>query len=77
MFLKLCYTQGQESLYFIHVKEENLVSERILSSSEFKEDTVLIVGRLGLQTLFVLSSTDTALYGTLLELPVLKDLLFW
>lgn len=77
MFLKLSYTQGQESLYFIRVKEENLVSERILSSNEFKEDTVLVVGRLGLQTLFVLSSTDTALYGTLLKLPLLKDLLFW
>lgn len=65
------------SLYLIRVKEENLVSERILSSDEFKEDTVLVVGRVGLQTLFVLRSTDTALYGTLLKLPVLKDLLFW
>lgn len=64
------------SLYLIRVKEENLVSERILSSDEFREDTVLVVGRLGLQTLFVLRSTDTALYGTLLKLPVLKDLLW-
>lgn len=65
------------SLYLIRVKEENLVSERILSSDEFKEDTALVVGRLGLQTLFVLRSMDTALYGALLKLPVLKDLLFW
>lgn len=61
-------------MYLIRVKEENSVSERILSSDEFKEDTVLVVGRLGLQTLLVLRSTDTALYGTLLKLPVLKDL---
>lgn len=59
------------------MSRKKIYSQRILSSDEFKEDTVLVVGRLEVQTLFVLSSTDTALYGILLKLPVLKDLLFW